>query len=247
MQRNPRMPVWKRWANVHLPGPNDIHIWRVDLHRIDFEGKMDFQLPEIELLAAGNRQLEADCKRYIASRYVLRSLLGRYTGRNPGELEFTTNSYNKPFLKDSKLQFNLTHSDNIIIIAIGYADELGVDVEHIKPAAQLLQIMKRIFSPVEVHELMKNDQQQLLKAFYTGWTKKEAYVKAKGKGLSIPLKSFAIGSGNEAAIIYSRLYEHDRDTFVFRTFTPEKDFVATVAVASRCSLFAFYEMVLPLF
>jgi 4'-phosphopantetheinyl transferase len=247
MQGDLLMPVWEGQAKALLLEPDDVHIWRADLHRIDQEKEMDFALPERELLAAADLKRIIDRKRYIASRYMLRSLLGRYTGRNPAELEFTTNSYNKPFLKDSELQFNLTHSGNIIIIVIGYIKELGIDVEHIEPTIQIFPVIKKVFSPIEILELMANKQAQLLREFYVSWTKKEAYVKAKGKGLSIPLKSFAVASGRDATLRYSRLYAHDRDTFVFTTFIPAKDFVATAAVSSSYPVFSFYEMVLPSF
>jgi 4'-phosphopantetheinyl transferase len=131
---------------------------------------------------------------FIAGRAILRTLLSSYAQARPESLGFRYGSKGKPYLRDHPdLQFNLSHSGGLAVYAVG-VDELGIDVESIKPSTDWRKISVRFFSPREVEELEKLDASQHLSGFFSCWTRKEAYIKATGEGLSSPLDKFYAGA-----------------------------------------------------
>ncbi|MBE0670393.1 MAG: 4'-phosphopantetheinyl transferase superfamily protein [Anaerolineales bacterium] len=133
-----------------------------------------------------------DRDRYIVSHGSLRDILGRYLHGQPYQSIFSTNKYGKPSLVDSELEFNLSHSNDFTLIAIAQGRKVGVDVEHIRTDMELENIARRYFSRVEISELMSMPSEQREAGFFNCWTRKEAYIKAQGLGLSLPLDSFDV-------------------------------------------------------
>lgn len=137
--------------------------------------------------------------RYVASRGMLRTILSRVVGRPPDVLDFEHNEHGKPHLPDGP-SFNLSHTRDHLIVAVARAGRLGVDLERIRPVPELESLVRRFLAPDEVDELMALPEPERLRAFLRGWTRKEAFVKALGRGLSVPLSSFVVrlapGDGN---------------------------------------------------
>jgi 4'-phosphopantetheinyl transferase len=127
---------------------------------------------------------------FIAARGILRELLGRYLDKPPAAIEFSYNPYGKPAVEG--IYFNLSHSDNMALYAVSRAREVGVDIERINPAFAEEQIPEQYFSPAEVKVLRALPKQRQTEAFFNCWTRKEAYVKARGLGLSLDLQSFDV-------------------------------------------------------
>lgn len=150
-------------------------------------------LNETELRHACAFRFDMDRTRYIFSHGVLRDVLVRYLTMSPEEILFDANEYGKPFLRSersNRILFNLSHSGDLAVIAVCLDNLVGVDCELIRPTTDFDLIAERSFT--ERERIMMNAKGEAEKAwrFYTCWTRKEAYIKAVGKGLSIPLTSF---------------------------------------------------------
>jgi 4'-phosphopantetheinyl transferase len=147
-------------------------------------------LSEEELARAARFQFDRDRHRYIVAHGALRQLLARYVGCTPGELRFGTNRYGKPHLGNaSGLRFNLSHTEDVAVIAIASAEagEIGIDVEAVRPLDGMLKIAQQFFRADEAEALHRLPDAAQPLAFYRIWTRKEAYLKAIGTGLSTSL------------------------------------------------------------
>ena len=190
-------PPWKSMPETLTLGPDEVHVWRVSLN---------MSAPELERLAkllhpeeqgrAERFHYKKDHDRFIAARGMLRTLLGLYLNVRPEQLSFCYSKYGKPELADvsagDRLRFNLSHSKLLALYAFTYKRDLGIDIEFIRPDFDSIGIAGRFFSPREastIRALPPNIQQE---AFFACWTCKEAFIKAKGKGLSYGLNQFDV-------------------------------------------------------
>lgn len=131
---------------------------------------------------------------FVAGRGILRRILSCYARVRPESLVFRYGTKGKPHLQSSSgLQFNLGHSGGRAVYAVA-GDDVGVDIELIKPSQDWQKISTRFFSPREAEELTKLDPSQKIAGFFACWTRKEAYIKAIGDGLAIPLSKFCVGA-----------------------------------------------------
>jgi len=140
---------------------------------------------------------DADRAQFMKARAILRDLLSRYLGCTAGEIVFAYESRGKPRLGDIKsntqdLRFNLSHSGDAALYAIARGRELGVDIESIRPGMPWERLANCFFCPSEVVKLHEWPAHQRTFGFFTCWSRKEAYIKARGDGLSIPLNSFEV-------------------------------------------------------
>jgi len=134
---------------------------------------------------------ERDRSRFTCVRGSLRTLLGGYLGAGPVDIAFEYGIHGKPALArrhGSPLKFNVSHSDGVALMAISHGVEVGIDVEAIRPMADANQIAARFFSPRETAELRALSP----RSFFTCWTRKEAYLKARGLGLAQQLRAFSV-------------------------------------------------------
>jgi 4'-phosphopantetheinyl transferase len=144
---------------------------------------------------------------YTTTRGTLRRLAGDYLQIDPRLLEFEQGPFGKPFLPAfPHLGFNVSHSGTMAVLAFAWDLELGVDVEQIRrPVTDVWAIARRFFAPPEVEDLRRagSDPDDLAEAFFRCWTRKEAYIKAVGEGLNIPLDSFRVSllSDEEPAVL----------------------------------------------
>jgi 4'-phosphopantetheinyl transferase len=130
---------------------------------------------------------------FVVAHGVLRFLLGRYMRIDPAKIQFSFNSKGKPVATEANgIKFNMTHSGGLTVIALAMECEIGVDVEKIRPLSDLLQIAERHFCQEEAAELRSVPSEQRENAFFRCWTRKEAYLKAIGAGLSAPLNGFRV-------------------------------------------------------
>lgn len=149
------------------------------------------------LLSADEREradrlrFERDRRRYVVGRALLRTLLARYTAAPAEELAFGYGELGKPWL-DAGPSFNLSHSGDVALYAFAAAGELGVDVELDDADFATDRIAERFFSPAEVSALRSLPPAAQPRAFLRCWTRKEAFVKARGDGLSLALDSFDV-------------------------------------------------------
>lgn len=137
----------------------------------------------------------SDRDRYIARRGLLRVLLGKRLGKAPETLQFTSNDYGKPALADGGCEFNLSHSRGLALFAFCRDVTVGCDVEYHDARFLAEKIPERLFSAAELRALRALAPEHQTTAFFDGWTRKEAFIKARGLGLALPLDSFDVSMG----------------------------------------------------
>ncbi len=175
-------------------------------------------------------------ERFIICRGLLRILLSFYTGIQPDSQEFTYGKYGKPALRGdlagNQIHFNVSHSRECILIAITKIAPVGVDVEYVLRNSDHQNIAKRFFSPAEWENLCCLPHDQRREAFYNCWTRKEAYIKAIGSGLSTPLDSFVVTltPGLEARILSLNGDPRRASGWSLYHLKPAPDYVAALAI-----------------
>lgn len=150
-------------------------------------------LCEDETARAARFVFDRDRDRFIVGRAVLRRILGRYLAQEPSELRFSYNDFGKPSLAGeyaSSLHFNLSHAGGVAALAVSDRHEIGIDIEERRPLKE--DIARRFFSAAEYSQLRELSGQDYIDAFYRCWTRKEAFVKAHGEGLSLDLANFDV-------------------------------------------------------
>ena len=171
-----------------------IHLWHIALDTEISCTELFLILSIDEQQKANSFHFEKDKNNYIKSHAALRKILSKYYFINPIDICFSYTKYNKPYISDNQhnLHFNLSHSNDMAIVAIIKNHPLGVDVEYIKPVDDINDIVENFFSNQEKIKFLLLPGEKKLEAFYTIWTRKEAFVKAVGNGLSYPLDDFEV-------------------------------------------------------
>jgi 4'-phosphopantetheinyl transferase len=167
----------------------DIHIWRANLNLAQFKlDKLRATLSHDEITRAERFYFEKHRHRFIASRGILREILGRYLEIEPNQVRFGYELKGKPFLvKEShgcELNFNVSHSQDLALYAMACGDQVGIDLEMIRPIADVEQLAQRFFSTSETNAIASLVSPHQEEMFFRYWTCKEAYLKATGDGLS---------------------------------------------------------------
>jgi 4'-phosphopantetheinyl transferase len=193
-----------------LPFPNprhlmklcetEVHLWQIQLANQEWGLQyLRSLLSPDEVQRADRFYFEKHKRRFIVARAATRVILATYVGRAPHELAFSYGAKGKPELSlpqnSPKVQFNLSHSEDLALLAVTLQHRVGVDIEFIKHDLAIDEIATRCFSEVEIKILRALPQAERTKSFYSWWTRKEAFIKAIGKGLSIPLESFSVNTG----------------------------------------------------
>lgn len=136
---------------------------------------------------------EHDRRCYLAAHAALRLLIARYTGESPRSVAIRKDANGRPILENAELHFNLSHSGSSVLIAFSSATPVGVDVEEIREIPDLMAMARSHFSMTEIEAIGRLSPAERTAAFFVIWTRKEAFVKAIGRGLSFPLRSFGTG------------------------------------------------------
>ena len=183
------MTIWPA-APAELPAlVRTVHVWAV---RLD-DASVDL-IAGRELLSLDERQraarfhFEQHRRRYLIAHIALHKILGRYLKMDPATLYFELGSNGKPrlpaVLASSDVEFNLSHSNEMALLAVNRIGEIGVDIEYVKPDFKFQEIAERFFTAREVMAMRKLPPALQRQAFFKCWTSKEAFLKAKGTGLS---------------------------------------------------------------
>lgn len=179
------------------PAEGEIHVWRADLDLPrDRVGALERFLAADELGRAKRFLVRSARDRYTVARAVLRNLLSRYVSTAPADLRFRYTEYGKPELAHpaTSIRFNVSHSHGLAVYAVTAGVPVGIDVEYLHRRATMdrLKIAHRVFSDREYNELASMPRYRRDEAFLACWTRKEAFVKAIGQGLSCPLDQFDV-------------------------------------------------------
>ena len=172
----------------------DIHVWRVDLEQPESVIRDSERLLAREEQEKAHRFRFVDHRqRFTVTRVAVRQILSSCIGVDPRSIEFATGSHGKPYITSRTLQFNVSHSHARALVAVARGCEIGVDVEKIRDIEDAQVLANRFFSSAEARRLSAaSDAASLTRGFFECWTRKEAFVKAIGEGLSHPLDSFEV-------------------------------------------------------
>ena len=226
------------------PGPlveDEVHVWHASLRQSACGLESLFGLlSDDERSKALRYYFRSDCDRYIAGRGILRSVLALYLQLPPEELRFAYSPYGKPSLETQgcglNLRFNVSHSHEEAIYAVALGREVGLDIEFIRDEFASLQLAEQFFSRREVMMLRTvTEGAAWRRAFFNCWTRKEAYIKARGEGLSYPLDGFAVSlvPGEPASLIQVENDPVECSRWSLYEVSAAPGYVGALAVAGR--------------
>ncbi len=184
---------------------------------------------------AAKFRFEKDRSHFIIARGTLRQILGQYLSENPASLTFNYSKNGKPFLPKNTLQFNLSHAGGIALIALTKNYEIGIDIEVVNPKVEVEKIAQHFFAKGEIDRLMSLPEAQRHEAFFNCWTRKEAFIKATGDGLSFPLDQFEVTlkPNEKAELLATHFDEKEREKWSLFDIDIDEDFKAALAVQGR--------------
>jgi len=206
------------WAPAAQPPelrPNELHLWRA-LCPQDATGMSSHLSPE-EWLRASRFVFETDRRRFIFARGILRTILGRYLDCPPAALRFTTGPNGKPSLAfpECALRFNVSHSEDLVLLAVAHRQEVGVDVEWMRENMPFEDLAEQWFDPRDAWQIRILSRPEKKRRFFESWTLLEAGVKATGAGLGRAWETLCPSRWSQFA------------------FAPEEGFAAALAVEGR--------------
>jgi 4'-phosphopantetheinyl transferase len=219
---------------------NEVQLWRVDQEAIaDEESRWQRVLSSDETARASRFHFPRDRQRFVASRALLRTILATYLAIEPTGVSFSYSKKEKPFLgpthKGSDVTFNVSHSGGIALLAFSRSRDIGVDVEQVRHDSDIDAIARRFFSTHEQNQLAALPGDEKFEAFFRCWTRKEAYIKATGEGLSLPLHQFdvSVTAEDSDALLNTRPDSSEAARWSLRDIPAGDGYVAAVCVRGR--------------
>ena len=219
-------------------GHGEVHVWRANLEEavpiLDHLGKL---LSAKERNRAQRFHRKRDAAFFLARRGVQRLILARYVGIAPSDLRFARGKHGKPELvtqrNEALVCFNASHSDGVALYAVACEREVGVDVERCHRKSETEQIASRYFTSRESQKLLAIPTEYRNEAFYACWTRKEAYMKAKGLGLRLGLDQFEVGfaPGEPAALLSSSEGPEEIERWSMKELYPSDGYLGAVCAA----------------
>jgi 4'-phosphopantetheinyl transferase len=223
------------WRSPSLPltlTDNEIHVWKAELNcDTDLQQLFALLTPD-EQQKAARFHFEKDRNHYGAARGLLRLILSSYLAEDPKALRFTYSSHGKPALDSDLLQFNVSHSHGLALYAVARHYPVGIDLEYMRSDFGWRQIVAQFFSTQELKALTQLPESQQCRAFFDGWTRKEAYIKAKGQGLSIPLNQFDVSlcPNEPAALLQTQWDPQEAARWTLYALNPGEDYAGAIAI-----------------
>lgn len=223
--------------------PGEIHLWLAYYQALD-----DGQLLEAyrEMLSPQERSQEQrfhfarDRRRYLVTRALQRTVLSRYAGVEPREWKFFVNAFGRPEISNTaagmvRLSFNISHTHDLIVLAVTSSGALGVDVENTHSREACVGIAERFFAAAEVSALQALPQDLQQQRFWEYWTFKESYIKARGMGLSLPLDKFAFRFPDAREVLLEIQPElaDDPASWELRQFRPAMEYLVALCSTRR--------------
>lgn len=220
------------------PDPTKVHLYRVDLDAAaPHAARWLTLLSPDEQKRAARFHHSTDRERFVICRAILRQALGSSLGINPKAVTIAYSAQEKPSVGGNEatagLTFNISHSGRIALLAFAHSRDVGVDVEQHRPDIDTLAIAKRFFSPAEQQELAALPEEQRREAFFRCWSRKEAYIKAVGKGLSLPLHNFdvSLSPNDQNALVATRPDPLERTRWSLRDLPVQCGYAAALCVS----------------
>jgi 4'-phosphopantetheinyl transferase len=240
---------WEEWEpraeSPHL-GADELHLWRVRLDQPAevYRACLDTMTPD-ESEKAGRFRFDRHRQQFVIARGALRSVLGHYLDRPPRQLRFAYGPFGKPEVEGEEgrdcLRFNLSHAEGVALIALTRGREVGVDVEAVRAEFPGMEIAERFFSGREVETLRAMPEGARAAAFFLYWTRKEAYIKALGEGLSHPLGQFSVSlaDGESRVLAEPEGVAHEASAWVVKGVSLGASHAAAVCFRGPVTDFSF--------
>ena len=233
------VPVISWHSPPELPtlGKDEVHVWRANLDlepsRVQSLRKL---LPSDEQARADRFYLAKDREHFIVAHGLLRTILAFYLYMEPERLHFCYSPYGRPALTSilglKAFRFNMSHSHGLALYGFTRGRKIGIDLEYICADIICEDIAERFFSPLETAVLCALPPEARHEAFFNCWTRKEAYVKARGEGLSFPLNRFdvSLAPGEPARLLNVEEEPREASRWSLRELEPGPNYVAALAV-----------------
>lgn len=234
------LPTWLSPPDDVGLSSGTVHVWRIPL------GQSASRVAQLAALLSPDEQgrvarlfFTQDKSRFTICRAVLRSILGRYLDTDPAQVHFYYGNRGKPFIAETgtgmSLHFNLTHSHELGLCAFTRDGRIGLDLEFMRPLPNAEAIAMRFFSFREFHKLSTLPAQHRHQGFFNCWTRKEAYIKATGDGLSYPLDQFevSLAPGEPVRILNVTTDPKEAERWSLYSIMPAPQYVAALAVEGR--------------
>jgi 4'-phosphopantetheinyl transferase len=211
-----------------------VDVWICGLEAAaELAGRYQPLLSADEVERAGRYKFDHLREAYILGRGVTRSILARRMDADPRAMRFEYSSYGKPSVVGvEEWHFNVSHSGSLLVCALTDAGPIGVDVERVRPMPDAAAIAERFFSTTEAQRVLAAPPESVAALFFETWTRKEAFLKATGTGLSRDLHGFTVSSGPGEIPKLERIEEPDDDPalWTLRAFVPAESYVSALAV-----------------
>ena len=235
---------WPSPPDTPVLNEDEVHVWRVSLQR------ESSKLPEVWRILSEDEQAKAARfrfdevrERFIVGRAVLRGILGRYLPVSAERLQFDYGTHGKPAVASecggAGLGFNMSDSHGLALCAVVRGRQVGIDLERMRSDVPCEKMAKRFFAEAEVNAFLALPASQRQEGFFNCWTRKEAYLKAIGRGLSFPLKNVVVSlaPGEPAAILAVQGAPREALRWSLRELHPDPAYRAALAVeAPECRI-----------
>jgi len=214
----------------------DVHVWRAQAAEQPADARTWALLGPDEVARAGRFRRPGDRERFVVARALVRMVLASYLETAAHRLRFDTGRWGKPFVviphDAPPLHYNLSHTQDAIVLAVARRT-VGVDVERWSNDIAYDEVAAIVFSPAERRELARARGAAKQRAFFTGWTRKEAYIKATGRGLSAGLDYFdvSLDPASRTPLLGDRLAPHSPQRWTMRDLAVEPGYSASLVVA----------------
>ena len=240
----PPTAAWQSPPETLVLRTDEVHVWRATLDPAPSRGEIFWPTLAADEKARADRfHFAKDRHHFIVARGTLRAILGRYLNRVPECVPIAYGARGKPTLAGEvdrdAICFNLSHSHGIALYAVARGREIGIDIERIRSDVAVAEIAERFFSRQEVAMLQGLSSDVQREAFFRCWTRKEAYIKARGEGLSLPLDQFdvSLAPGEPAALLGTRPEASEASHWSLKNLDPFPGYAAALAVEGRgCSI-----------
>ena len=244
--QKPLLPKKEMKAKYGI-GKNTAHIYLASLYLAYPQIESLFKLlsPE-ERNRAKKYHFERDRVLYIARHGILRTLLGNYIKCEPGQIQFTTNTYGKPYLKhavhNKQYYFNISCSNGMGVFAFIADQEVGVDIEFVKPVPELSSLVEHYFSAKEKNKFKNLPTIQRKNLFYEYWTRKEALIKGIGMGLQYPIDQIDLNLQNVQTTIVDNQYTKSasKETWSIYKLNLPPGFAGALALRNQIDSIQYY-------
>lgn len=223
-----------------------VHVWQANMNTPSIHPKeISKALSPDELERANKLKFPKDREHFILRRYQLCLILSKYCGCQPHELMFRYNSYKKPFIympEFKGVKFNMSFSGDLMLVGLSKQNDLGIDIEKVHEMHDLENIAVENFSLQELKYL--NGTLDKTNTFFKIWTRKESFIKATGKGMYHPLKSFCVDINSSGSYEHLVIFNHPMESKLWRTaeLNTSDGYIASMAIKSDKFQISYFQL-----